>query len=112
MNLDQRLRRLEDALLVEPMVLFFPGGATRELPGSGEKLLHLYYGILEGHERNPHLRTEAEWIRTAIDGAQPGGGHMFDLLRLAVSSQQGEELWPTEQDASQTGAKVTSSGRK
>jgi hypothetical protein len=37
---------------------------------------------------------------------------MFDLLRLAVSSQQGEELWPTEQDASQTGAKVTSSGRK
>jgi len=95
MNLEQRLRKLENSLLTEPMILYFADGSTRKLPGSGEDLLHLYSGILEGEDKNPHLRTQVDWIRTCNGAIQPGGGQMFDVLRLIVIGKTGEERWPT-----------------
>jgi hypothetical protein len=35
-----------------------------------------------------------DWIRTAVGGVQPGGGHMFEALRRAATSQTGRERWP------------------
>jgi len=95
MNLEQRLRTLEDRLITEPMVLYFADGSTRQLPAAGPAILALYCGILEGEERNPDLRPQANWIRNCIGAVQPAGGQMFDLLRVVVNCKTLEERWPT-----------------
>src|ERR1035438_325323 len=48
MRLEKRVRALEARLIGAPVILHFADGSKRELRGSGDFLLHLFYGACGG----------------------------------------------------------------
>jgi hypothetical protein len=82
---EKRIQSLEQALQLEPTVLFFADGSTAELRGS------LHFGRLcraMGDEKSasPDEQAALGLIRRSVRCQEPGGAHMIELLRAILLS--------------------------
>ena len=85
MNLHRRLELLEKRSTGEPVLLKMPDGRRETLQGRGDYLLDLVARSGRG-ERTPEL----ELIAQSISSTEPGGGHMFDLVRAFLNGPTGD----------------------
>jgi hypothetical protein len=81
-NLHRRLEALEKQFTSEPILLKMPDGRIETLPGYNEYVLDLVARAGRG-DRTP----EMELIAQSIGSAEPGGGHMIDLVRAFLNGQ-------------------------
>lgn len=79
-NLHRRLEALEKQFTSEPILLKMPDGRIETLPGYNRYVLDLVARAGRG-ERAP----EMELIAQSISSAEPGGGHMIDLVRAFLN---------------------------
>jgi hypothetical protein len=82
-KLDRRLRALETKLITDPIVLYLPGGTTRQIFGRGEYLLDLFDRVCRRAAFSPQELADLEAIRESV-GAQEGGGHMVEVVKCGL----------------------------
>jgi hypothetical protein len=83
MNIQRRLKALEQRLIRPPIVLRMPDGRTERLSGRGNSVFDLLFRAAHG-ERTP----EIELIAQSVSSTEPGGGHMIDLARALLQEPE------------------------
>jgi hypothetical protein len=95
MRFEKRVRALEKRFLVDPVVLYFADGSTRQISGRGDFLLTLLADTCRGADLSPRQAEALELIRRSVGATEPGGARMVELLRLWSNRPQA----PDEDDA-------------
>jgi hypothetical protein len=90
MSLDKRLRRLETTLLSDPIVLVFADGSTRGIRYPGLGMLSLFMAALSAEQPDSLMRQHLDWIRDCVGYVDPGGGHMIEVIKLAMQANADE----------------------
>ena len=85
MRLEKRVRALEERLIGTPAILHFADGSKRDLRGSCDFLLHLFYGACGGADLNPGQVAHLDLIRRSVSVEEPGGGHMVELIQALLN---------------------------
>lgn len=94
MRLDKRLRRLETTLLSDPIVLVFADGSTREIRYQGPGMLSLFMAALSAEQPGPQMREHLDWIRDCVGYIDPAGGHMIDIIKMALKTNPDDVFSP------------------
>lgn len=84
MNLKKRIHALESTILQDPIVLYFRDGSTRELRGPRYFMLRLFLAAHGGEDVTPWEAEQLELIRQRVSAREPGGGHMVELVAVAM----------------------------
>jgi hypothetical protein len=85
MRLEKRIQALESKLMMDPVVLHFADGSTRNLCGRGDFLLSLLQGACGGANLRSGQAAQLDLIRQSVYAHEPGGGHMIELLRCRAA---------------------------
>jgi hypothetical protein len=89
MRLEKRVRALEARLIGAPVILHFADGSKRELLGSGDFLLHLFYSACGGADLNPGQVAQLNLICQSVSAKEPGGGRMCEVLQAVFGVYPG-----------------------
>jgi len=94
MRLDKRLRRLETTLLSDPIVLVFADGSTRGIRYPGLGMLSLFMAALSAEQPDSLMRQHLDWIRDCVGYVDPAGGHMIDVIKVALKTNPDDVFSP------------------
>ena len=89
MNLNRRLAALEKGLVTEPTVLWMPDGSIVCLSCRDDHIVGLL-GVVFGGATTEQA-AELDLIRRSTGSAEPGGGHLIDLIRALSLTPVEEE---------------------
>jgi hypothetical protein len=88
MNLKKRVKALESTLLQDPIVLYFADGSARELRGPRYFMLRLFLAAHGGEDVTPWEAEQLQLIRQCVSAREPGGGHMVELVAVALAAAE------------------------
>ena len=100
-NLEKRLKALESECLSRPVMLHFADGSTSELRGPRYFLCQLFSVSRRGANRTSVQEEQLELIRQVVCIEEPGGGHMAELIRIMLDSDDSVPPGQSELDASE-----------
>ena len=88
MRVEERIRALESRMVMNPVVLYFSDGSTRNISGPGDFLLSLLLGALAGVNLSPTQSAQLDLIRQSVAALEPGRGHMVELLKSLLCAPE------------------------
>jgi hypothetical protein len=87
MRLERRIRAFEASLIMDPVILHFADGSTRELHGPGDFLLRLFPGVFGKANLSPRQAAQLDLIRQSVGSKEPGGGRLVELPQCFLHAQ-------------------------
>jgi hypothetical protein len=81
MRLEKRIRALEANMLVDPVILYFADGSTREICGRPDYLLRLFCAACGGEDLSPRQASELDLIRGSVAAGGASCAQMTQLIR-------------------------------
>lgn len=96
MNLNRRLERLETQFISDPIILWLADGSTRQIHYNGPRILDLFMAALSGEAATSGMEMHLNWIRESVGHHDPNGGHMIELIRLALNAPASSQRPPDQ----------------
>jgi hypothetical protein len=75
---------------MDPIILHFADGSTREICCRGTYLLSLMRGVCRGEDLSPWQAEQLELVRRSLYAQEPGGARLTEVVRCLLHAEAEE----------------------